>query len=142
MEFLVSIFQLDSSNNFLNIIYLILIINFVLIFVSYYYDKISKTKLEKRIAAYESSLKDLVEEFRSFEVMLVEQKKTLEEYKYNFQRTEQEISRLADSHSSEKNVTLAISLAKKGLDAESISKKTGLPIEEVNPIIKYHGELS
>ena len=142
MEFLVSIFQLDSSNNFLNIIFLILIINFVLIFVSYYYDKISKTKLEKSIAAYESSLKDLVEEFRSFEVMLVEQKKTLEEYKYNFQRTEQEISRLADSHSSEKNVTLAISLAKKGLDAESISKKTGLPIEEVNPIIKYHGELS
>lgn len=142
MEFLVSIFQLDSSNTFLNIIILILAINFVLIFVSYYYDKISKTKLENRIAAYESSLKELVEEFRSFEVMLVEQKKTLEEYKYNFQRTEQEISRLADSHSSEQNVTLAISLAKKGLDAESISKQTGLPIEEVNPIIKYHGELS
>ena len=142
MEFLKNILQLDSLNSFLNIIILILIINFVLIFVSYYYDKISKTKLENRIEAYESSLKDLVEEFRSFEVILVEQKKTLEEYKYNFQRTEQEISRLADSHSSEKNVTLAISLAKKGLDAESISQQTGLPIEEVNPIIKYHGELS
>lgn len=142
MEFLKNILQLDSLNAFLNIIILILIINFVLIFVSYYYDKISKTKLENRIEAYESSLKDLVEEFRSFEVILVEQKKTLEEYKYNFQRTEQEISRLADSHSSEKNVTLAISLAKKGLDAESISQQTGLPIEEVNPIIKYHGELS
>ena len=107
--------------------------------MSYYYDKQSKKQLDNKIKAYEGSLKDLVEEFRSFEVMLIEQKKILDEYKYNFHRTEQEISRLADSHSSEKNVTLAINLAKKGLDAESISKETGLPIEEINPIIKYHG---
>ena len=89
--------------------------------------------------AYEMSLKDLVEEFRSFELLLVEQKKVLDEYKYNFQRTEQELSRLSDSHSSDKNITTAISLAKEGLNAHEISVKTGLPLEEIEPIIKYHG---
>ena len=139
MDFLINLFELKDAKNFFNVIIFILVINIILIFISYYYDKLSKEKYDKRFKAYETSLKDLVEEFRSFEVMLVEQKKTMDEYKYNFQRIEQEISRLADSHSSEQNVTLAINLAKKGLDAESISKQTGLPIEEVNPIIKYHG---
>tara|TARA_B100000242_G_scaffold223905_1_gene164585 strand:- start:529 stop:951 length:423 start_codon:yes stop_codon:yes gene_type:complete len=139
MDFLINLFELKDAKNFFNLIVFILVINIILIFISYYYDKLSKEKYDKRFKAYETSLKDLVEEFRSFEVMLVEQKKTMDEYKYNFQRIEQEISRLADSHSSEQNVTLAINLAKKGLDAESISKQTGLPIEEVNPIIKYHG---
>ncbi|MBD75157.1 MAG: hypothetical protein CMM96_06730 [Rickettsiales bacterium] len=139
MDFLINLFELKDAKNFFNVIVFILVINIILIFISYYYDKLSKEKYDKRFKAYETSLKDLVEEFRSFEVMLVEQKKTMDEYKYNFQRIEQEISRLADSHSSEQNVTLAINLAKKGLDAESISKQTGLPIEEVNPIIKYHG---
>lgn len=139
MDFLINLFELKDAKNFFNLIVFILVINIILIFISYYYDKLSKEKYDKRFKAYETSLKDLVEEFRSFEVVLVEQKKTMDEYKYNFQRIEQEISRLADSHSSEQNVTLAINLAKKGLDAESISKQTGLPIEEVNPIIKYHG---
>lgn len=139
MDFLIDLFELKDAKNFFNLIVFILVINIILIFISYYYDKLSKEMYDKRFKAYETSLKDLVEEFRSFEVMLVEQKKILDEYKYNFQRTEQEISRLADSHSSEQNVTLAINLAKKGLDAKSISEQTGLPIEEVNPIIKYHG---
>ena len=139
MDFLINLFELKDAKNFFNLIVFILVINIILIFISYYYDKLSKEKYDKRFKAYETSLKDLVEEFRSFEVMLVEQKKTMDEYKYNFQRIEQEISRLADSHSSEQNVTLAINLAKKGLDAKSISEQTGLPIEEVNPIIKYHG---
>ena len=139
MDFLINLFELKDAKNFFNVIVFILVINIILIFISYYYDKLSKEKYDKRFKAYETSLKDLVEEFRSFEVMLVEQKKTMDEYKYNFQRIEQEISRLADSHSSEQNVTLAINLAKKGLDAKSISEQTGLPIEEVNPIIKYHG---
>ena len=139
MDFLIDLFELKDAKNFFNLIVFILVINIILIFISYYYDKLSKEMYDKRFKAYETSLKDLVEEFRSFEVMLVEQKKTMDEYKYNFQRIEQEISRLADSHSSEQNVTLAINLAKKGLDAKSISEQTGLPIEEVNPIIKYHG---
>ena len=139
MDFLINLFELKDAKNFFNLIVFILVINIILIFISYYYDKLSKEMYDKRFKAYETSLKDLVEEFRSFEVMLVEQKKTMDEYKYNFQRIEQEISRLADSHSSEQNVTLAINLAKKGLDAKSISEQTGLPIEEVNPIIKYHG---
>ena len=93
MDFLINLFELKDAKNFFNVIVFILVINIILIFISYYYDKLSKEKYDKRFKAYETSLKDLVEEFRSFEVMLVEQKKTMDEYKYNFQRIEQEISR-------------------------------------------------
>ena len=52
---------------------------------------------------------------------------------------EQEISRLADSLNSDENITAAISLAKEGLSVSEISKRTGIPIEEVEPIVRYHG---
>ena len=129
----------DPAEGFLKITLAIIFINVILVLISYYYDLIFKKRLIKKLNSYEDSLKDLVEEFRSFELLLIEQKKTLEEYKYNFHRTEQEIARLADSHSSDKNITTAINLAKEGLQAEEISTKTGLPIEEIVPIVKYHG---
>lgn len=140
MDFFSDLFS-NPSEGFLKVALLIVFLNVILLVVSYYYDLVFKNKLLRKINSYEDSLKDLVEEFRSFELLLTEQKKTLEEYKYNFQRTEQEISRLADSQSSDKNITMAISLAKEGLNAEEISVKTGLPLEEIEPIIKYHGSI-
>ncbi len=138
MSFFSNLFD-DPAEGFLKITLAIIFINVILVLISYYYDLIFKKKLHKKLDSYEDSLKDLVEEFRSFELLLIEQKKTLEEYKYNFHRTEQEIARLADSHSSDKNITTAINLAKEGLQAEEISSKTGLPLEEIVPIVKYHG---
>ena len=138
MNFFSNLFT-NPTEGFLKISLIIIFVNIFLLLVAYYYDLVYKKKLLKKMDAYELSLKDLVEEFRSFELLLVEQKKILDEYKYNFQRTEQEISRLADSHSSDKNITTAISLAKEGLNADEISAKTGLPLEEIEPIIKYHG---
>lgn len=140
MNFLESLFKDNPSDIFLKFTLLVIIVNIIIISVSYYYDYINKKHLLKRIEQFENSLKDLVEEFRSFELLLTNQKKTLEEYKYNFLRTEQEISRLADSHSNEQNLTQAINLAKEGLGAEEISRKTNLPIEDIEPIIKYHGK--
>lgn len=92
------------------------------------------------MSAFERSLKDLVEEFRSFELLFNEQKKTLEDYKFVLNDTQQEISRLADSLKNEKNITSAISLAKEGLTVEEISSQTGIPPEEVEPIVRYHGK--
>ena len=54
-------------------------------------------------------------------------------------RIEQEISRLADSLGGDRNITSAISLAKEGYTVNEISEKTGIPIEEIEPIVKYHG---
>ena len=141
MNFFSNLFT-NPSEGFLKISLIIIFANIFLLLIAYYYELIYKKKLLKKMDAYELSLKDLVEEFRSFELLLVEQKKVLDEYKYNFQRTEQEISRLADSHSSDENITTAINLAKEGLNANEISTKTGLPLEEIEPIIKYHGRQS
>ena len=141
MNFFSNLFT-NPAEGFLKISLIIIFVNIFLLLIAYYYDLIYKKKLLKKMDAYELSLKDLVEEFRSFELLLVEQKKVLDEYKYNFQRTEQEISRLADSHSSDENITTAINLAKEGLNADEISIKTGLPLEEIEPIIKYHGRQS
>ena len=141
MNFFSNLFT-NPAEGFLKISLIIIFINILLLLIAYYYDLIYKKKLLKKMDAYELSLKDLVEEFRSFELLLVEQKKVLDDYKYNFQRTEQEISRLADSHSSDENITTAINLAKEGLNADEISAKTGFPLEEIEPIIKYHGRQS
>ena len=121
------------------VLVLFLILNIIIIYFFYHFESLFKKNLLKKIDSFERSLKDLVEEFRSFELLLNDQKKTLNEYKYNFLRTEQEIARLADSQNSEKNVTEAIKLAKEGLTVEQIVEKTNLPAEEVEPIVKYHG---
>tara|TARA_B100000989_G_scaffold107391_1_gene78720 strand:+ start:229 stop:654 length:426 start_codon:yes stop_codon:yes gene_type:complete len=113
----------------------------LLIGVSFYYDYIRKKEVLKKFVAFDRSLKDLVEEFRSFELIFSEQKKSFEEYKFVINRVEQEISRLADSLSNEKNITSAISLAKEGYSASEISEKTGIPLEEIEPIVKYHGSI-
>ena len=133
------IFSNDPEKAFSYAIILIALFSILLIFFSYYYELKSKKKSLKKMVSFERSMKDLVEEFRSFELLFTEQKKTLDEYKFILNRTEQEISRLADSLSSDKKITSAISLAKDGLSASEISEKTGLPIEEVEPIIRYHG---
>ena len=122
--------------------YALMVISLISIFfisLSFYYDNLKKRELLKKFTAFDRSLKDLVEEFRSFELMFSEQKKSFEEYKFVINRVEQEISRLADSLSNEKNITSAISLAKEGYSVLEISEKTGIPKEEIEPIVKYHG---
>ena len=122
--------------------YALMVISLISIFfisLSFYYDNLKKRELLKKFTAFDRSLKDLVEEFRSFELMFSEQKKSFEEYKFVINRVEQEISRLADSLSNEKNITSAISLAKEGYSVIEISEKTGIPKEEIEPIVKYHG---
>ena len=79
---------------------------------------------------YQAKIVDRLEEL---------QKEILDEHKYIFNRMEQEISRLADSLNNDENITSAISLAKEGLSVSEISKKTGIPSEEIEPIVKYHG---
>ncbi len=111
----------------------------ILIGLSFYYDYLKKKEILKKFTAFDRSLKDLVEEFRSFELIFNEQKKSFEEYKFVINRVEQEISRLADSLSAEKNITSAISLAKEGYSVLEIAEKTGIPKEEIEPIVKYHG---
>ena len=137
---LISLFFEENPQKFFA--YALMAISLISIFfisLSFYYDNLKKKELLKKFTTFDRSLKDLVEEFRSFELMFSEQKKSFEEYKFVINRVEQEISRLADSLSNEKNITSAISLAKEGYSVLEISEKTGIPKEEIEPIVKYHG---
>jgi type III secretory pathway component EscR len=139
MDFLISLFENEPGKTFAYFAVIITIFSLVIIGASFYYDYLNKTKLIKKISSFERSLKDMVEEFRSFEHLFSEQKKSHEEYKFILSRVEQEISRLADSLGGDRNITSAISLAKEGYTVNEISEKTGIPIEEIEPIVKYHG---
>ena len=139
MDFLISLFENNPEKTFAYFAVIITLFSIVIIGASFYYDYLNKTKLTKKIGSFERSLKDMVEEFRSFELLFSEQKKSHEEYKFILSRIEQEISRLADSMGSEGNITSAISLAKEGYSVNEISEKTGIPKEEIEPIVKYHG---
>ena len=82
----------------------------------------------------------MIEEFRSNELSLSEQKKILHDYKYTLERLDQEISRLADSSKGESNITNAIRMANEGRSLSEISELTGMTKEEIEPIIKFHGK--
>ena len=69
MDSFISIFMDNAAEN---IAYFIIIISFFCIIIigsSYYYDYLNKTKTLQRLDAYERSLKDLVEEFRSLDLL-------------------------------------------------------------------------
>ena len=139
MDSLISLFENNPEKTFAYFAVIITIFSILIIGVSFYYDYLNKIKLMNKISSFERSLKDMVEEFRSFEFLFSEQKKSHDEYKFILSRVEQEISRLADSLGSNWNITSAISLAKEGYTVTEISQKTGIPIEEIEPIVKYHG---
>ena len=140
MDFLSDLFKENPSSTLSNIVIIFFILILVSISVAFYYD-LKKNKLnEKKISILERAIKDLIEEFRSFELLLSEQKKILHEYKYTLERLEQETSRLADTSKEDSNITNAIKMASEGKTIEQISETTGMSREEIEPIIKFHGK--
>ena len=142
MDYLFSLFVEKPAEMFANLFLALTILTILLVGLSFYYDYLKKKEYLKKIESFDRSLKDLVEEFRTFELLISNQKEILDEHKYIFNKMEQEISRLADSLNNDENITSAISLAKEGFSVSEISKKTGIPSEEIEPIVKYHGPRS
>jgi len=140
MDFLNNLFKENPSSTLSNIVIIFFILILVSVSVAFYYD-LKKNKLnEKKISILERAIKDLIEEFRSFELLFSEQKKILHEYKYTLERLEQETSRLADTSKEDSNITNAIKMASEGKTIEQISETTGMSREEIEPIIKFHGK--
>jgi archaellum component FlaC len=140
MDFLSTLFKENPSSTLSNIVIIFFILMLVSVSVAFYYD-LKKNKLnEKKLSILERAIKDLIEEFRSFELLFSEQKKILHEYKYTLERLEQETSRLADTSKEDSNITNAIKMASEGKTIEQISETTGMSREEIEPIIKFHGK--
>ena len=139
MGFLSKIIENDPFGSLSKIIVLFLIISLFTVAGAFFYDFIKNKKNERKISILERAIKDLIEEFRSLELSLSEQKKILNDYKYTLERLDQEISRLADSSKEESNITNAIKMANQGKSIDEISQTTGMTKEEIEPIIKYHG---
>ena len=137
MKFLVIIER--SSTNITNLLIFFFIFTFFLIIIAFVYDLSKNKKNHTKISILERAIKDLIEEFRQFELSISDQKKILNEYKYTLERLDQEISRLADSSKGDSNITEAIKMANEGKTIDEISELTGLSKEEIEPIIKFHG---
>ena len=139
MDFLQTFIQFDPLNNIVKILLFIFIISLTLIAFGFYFDFQKNKKNEKKLNILERAIKDLIEEFRTLQLTLSDQKKILNEYKYTLERLDQEISRLADSSQGDSNITNAIKMANEGKYIDEISQITGMTKEEIEPIIKYHG---
>ena len=111
-----------------------------LVLVAYLIDNKKNKQNLQRIFMLERAIKDLIEEFRAFELLFSDQKKAIQDYKYSLEKIDLEIARLADSSSGESKITLAIQMANQGKSISEISEATNLTTEEVEPIIKYHGK--
>ena len=140
MNFLSNLLEDNLYQNLSYIIIFFFLISVLAICFSFYYDFSRNKKNERKLNILERAIKDLIEEFRSNELSLSEQKKILQDYKYTLERLDQEISRLADSSKGESNITNAIRMANEGRSLSEISELTGMTKEEIEPIIKFHGK--
>jgi DNA-binding Lrp family transcriptional regulator len=111
-----------------------------IIALGYYLDNKKNKDNAKNVYMLERAIKDLIEEFRTLELLFTDQKKVIEDYKYTLEKIDLEIARLADSSSGESKITMAIQMANQGKTISEISEATNLSAEEVEPIIKFHGK--
>ncbi len=140
MDFLRDFIEKDPSGNISSIIVILTILLLIFVISAFLFDYVKNDQNSKRTNMLERAIKDLIEEFRSLEINLSEQKKILNDYKYTLEKLDLEISRLADSNKGDSKITTAIQMANQGRGLEEITSATGLSKEEVDPILKYHGK--
>ncbi len=140
MDFLRDYIDKDPSGNISTIIVVLTILLLIFVVSAFLFDHFKNDQNSKRTNMLERAIKDLIEEFRSLEINLSEQKKILNDYKYTLEKLDLEISRLADSNKGDSNITTAIQMANQGRSLEEISSATGLNEDEIEPILKYHGK--
>ena len=140
MDFLKDYIEKDPSGNISTIIVILTIILLIFVVSAFLFDYFKNEQNSKKTNMLERAIKDLIEEFRSLEINLSEQKKILNDYKYTLEKLDLEISRLADSNKGDSNITTAIQMANQGRSLEEISSATGLNEDEIEPILKYHGK--
>ena len=140
MDFLRDYIEKDPSGNISTIIVVLTILLLIFVVSAFLFDYFKNEENSKKTNMLERAIKDLIEEFRSLEMNLSEQKKILNDYKYTLEKLDLEISRLADSNKGDSNITMAIQMANQGRSLEEISSATGLNEDEIEPILKYHGK--
>ena len=140
MDFLSDYIEKDPSGNISTVIVVLTILLLIFVVSAFLFDYFKNDQNSKRTNMLERAIKDLIEEFRSLEINLSEQKKILNDYKYTLEKLDLEISRLADSNKGDSNITTAIQMANQGRSLEEISSATGLNEDEIEPILKYHGK--
>ena len=140
MDFLRDYIEKDPAGNISIIIVVLTILLLIFVVSAFLFDYFKNDQNSKTTNMLERAIKDLIEEFRSLEINLSEQKKILNDYKYTLEKLDLEISRLADSNKGDSNITTAIQMANQGRSLEEISTATGLNEDEIEPILKYHGK--
>ena len=140
MDFLRDYIEKDPTGNISTIIVVLTILLLIFVVSAFFFDYFKNDQNLKKTNMLERAIKDLIEEFRSLEINLSEQKKILNDYKYTLEKLDLEISRLADSNKGDSNITTAIQMANQGRSLEEISSATGLNEDEIEPILKYHGK--
>ena len=140
MDFLRDYIEKDPSGNISTTIVVLTILLLIFVVSAFLFDYFKNEENSKKTNMLERAIKDLIEEFRSLEMNLSEQKKILNDYKYTLEKLDLEISRLADSNKGDSNITMAIQMANQGRSLEEISSATGLNEDEIEPILKYHGK--
>ena len=140
MDFLRDYIEKDPAGNISTIIVVLTILLIIFIVSAFLFDYFKNDHNSRKTNMLERAIKDLIEEFRSLEINLSEQKKILNDFKYTLEKLDLEISRLADSNKGDSNITTAIQMANQGRSLEEISSATGLNEDEIEPILKYHGK--
>ena len=86
MDFLRDYIEKDPSGSVSSIIIILTILLLIFVVSAFIFDYLKNDQNTKRINMLERAIKDLIEEFRSLELNLSEQKKILNDYKYTLEK--------------------------------------------------------
>ena len=140
MNYLANLIIEDPTGTIFFFFILLTLIMLILVGLAFLFDNKKNKDNLRKISMLERAVKDLIEQFRAFELIFSDQKKLIQDYKYSLEKIDLEIARLADSASGESKITMAIQMANQGKSISEISQETNLSPEEIEPIIKYHGK--
>ena len=123
---------------------LIMIISFLLILIAFFSNqKGIKSKLDK-IEQNLSKINTLINEMNSgygiIDKNLSSSKEDLTNINETIRSIQKDIGKKSDENLSEQNINKAVDLAKLGVDIKEISLKTGLSVEQIETLIKFHTE--
>ena len=104
-------------------------------------------KLAKKIENQTSELNRLNESYQDSQKVLMSVFSQIEQIANNnnelnnkISSLQQELSLLSSDYSDNQQISEAIELARKGSNTQTIVEKTGLSSEEVDAIVKFHGD--
>ena len=139
-----NLFIQNISISTIELAMLIMIISFLLILIAFFSNqkgiKSKLDKLEQNLSKINTLINEMNSGYGIIDKNLSSSKEDLTNINETIRSIQKDIGKKSDENLSEQNINKAVDLAKLGVDIKEISSKTGLSVEQIETLIKFHTE--